>query len=267
MKTSPSRWSNLLVVMSALLVLGAWLAFTQAGWRGKADAVGYAICHRIPERSFMAFGQPLPLCARCTGIYLGVMTALGVFIASGRRRVGRYPPWQVNVILGLFVVVMGVDGVNSYFHLFPGFEGPYAPTNALRVSTGIFTGLALTVLVFPTFNQSLWEDLGDNAPPIRNLRELAGLCGLLLVVLAGVAAQNATLLLFFGLVSVLGVLAILTMIMSVIFVTVTGRFRAYHDWGGLGLPLLAGLTLAIAAIGAINFLRYQLTGTWQGFVF
>jgi len=87
------------------------------------------------------------------------------------------------------------------------------------------------------------------------------------LVLAGVAAQNATLLLFFGLVSVLGVLAILTMIMSVIFVTVTGRFRAYHDWGGLGLPLLAGLTLAIAAIGTVNFLRYQVTGIWQGFVF
>jgi len=33
--------------------------------------IGSLICHQRPERSFYLFGVPLPVCARCTGIYAG----------------------------------------------------------------------------------------------------------------------------------------------------------------------------------------------------
>ncbi|MFP5246474.1 MAG: DUF2085 domain-containing protein, partial [Thermoanaerobaculia bacterium] len=29
-------------------------------------------CHGIAERCFELFGTPMPICARCTGIYLGM---------------------------------------------------------------------------------------------------------------------------------------------------------------------------------------------------
>ncbi|MBV1754233.1 MAG: DUF2085 domain-containing protein, partial [Methanobacterium sp.] len=32
---------------------------------------GNLICHGIPERSFKIKGHMLPVCARCTGLYLG----------------------------------------------------------------------------------------------------------------------------------------------------------------------------------------------------
>jgi uncharacterized membrane protein len=32
-------------------------------------AAGAVVCHQRPERSFMAAGVQLPVCARCTGIY------------------------------------------------------------------------------------------------------------------------------------------------------------------------------------------------------
>jgi hypothetical protein len=57
------------------------------------------------------------------------------------------------------------------------------------------------------------------------------------------------------------------MIMTVMFVTMTQHFRGYRTWSELRLPLLAGLTLAILMIGIIDFARYTVTGTWQGFVF
>lgn len=34
----------------------------------------FSICHRLPERSFFYKGKQFPVCARCTGIALGVLT-------------------------------------------------------------------------------------------------------------------------------------------------------------------------------------------------
>jgi hypothetical protein len=34
-------------------------------------AIGGAVCHQLPERSFFLWGRQLPVCARCTGIYAG----------------------------------------------------------------------------------------------------------------------------------------------------------------------------------------------------
>lgn len=264
---SHPRWVVLLILTFAIGVLAAWTWYTQPGVLGKADAVGYAICHRIAERSFMIDGRPLPLCARCTGIYLGVMTGLGVFVASGRHRAGYLPNWKVNVMLGLFVVFLGLDGINSYFYLYPEYNGPYEPQNWLRLTTGVFTGLSLITLVFPIFNQSIWQGGGHAVAPIRNLKELAGVCLLLVLMILLTLSQNATILLVLALISALGVVTVLTMIFSVMVVTIMQRFRTYQSWRHLWVPVTAGLALAILMIGAINVARYTATGTWEGFVF
>ena len=65
------------LVYAALgIVLVGWLLNTPAGILGKADAIGYAVCHRIGERSFHIGGRSLSLCARCTGMYLGAMVGM-----------------------------------------------------------------------------------------------------------------------------------------------------------------------------------------------
>lgn len=262
-----SRLTVWLVLLFAFGIIGLWLAFTPGGVLGKADAVGYAICHRIEVRSFVANGRPLPLCARCTGIYLGVMTGLGVFAASGRLRAARLYSWQVGAVLFLFVAVMGIDGLNSYFHLFPGFTGLYEPRNWLRLTTGVFCGLTLISVVFPIFNQSMWRNGGDRVSPIGNLKELAGLSILAGLVVLLTLTQNATILLALGLISALGTVIVLTMMMTVAFVTATNRYRSYTAYPEMALALLAGLTMAITMIGLIDFARFQVTGTWGGFVF
>jgi len=37
--------------------------------------VGSLLCHQRPERSFFLWGSQMPVCARCTGIYLGAAIA------------------------------------------------------------------------------------------------------------------------------------------------------------------------------------------------
>ncbi len=262
-----SRLTVFLVLIAALGIIGAWTVYTQPGVLGKADAVGYAICHRIPERSFTAFDRQLPLCARCTGIYLGVMTGLGTFIASGRNRAARLPGWRVGVVLAGFVGLMGLDGLNSYFSLFPGYSGPYETQNWMRVTTGIFTGLTLINLVFPIFHQSVWADGGQPTRAVKNLKELGGLMLLAVLMLLLMLSQNATILVVLGLLSALGVVLVLTLVFTVMIVATLNRYQSYHTWRGMSVPLLGGLSLAIAMIGTINYVRFMATGTWEGFAF
>ncbi|NDJ85459.1 MAG: DUF2085 domain-containing protein [Chloroflexi bacterium] len=256
-----------LVVSAAVLVIGPWLLLTPDGFLGKLDAVGYATCHRIAERSFSAYDRQLPLCARCSGIYLGMWTGLGVIAATGRLRASRLPDWKMALVLVMFVAILGVDGLNSYFHLFPDFDdGLYQPNNTLRVTTGAFVGLAMIHLLLPTFNAAVWR-VQDRRRALEGWQDLgiycAAVAGTVLLTLSG----SWLLLYVFGIISALGILFVLTLVNSVMFIAFLRRDRTYHQWGQLWLPALAGLTAAILLIGGMDAMRFALTGTWEGFVF
>ncbi len=46
---------------------------------------GAVVCHQRPERSFHLHGSALPVCARCTGLYLsGAIGALAGWLGPGR---------------------------------------------------------------------------------------------------------------------------------------------------------------------------------------
>lgn len=49
--------------------------------------IASGICHQRPERSFHLAGTPLPVCARCLGLYVsGAIAALAAFVAGGAER-------------------------------------------------------------------------------------------------------------------------------------------------------------------------------------
>ncbi len=258
------RWLSLGVGIAAILVILIWSAETPPGILGKADAIGYAICHRIASHSFLINGMPMPLCARCTGIYLGVIVSFFITFASGRTRASRLPPLSVNIVLGLFVVAMGIDGVNSYISFFPGAHQLYASSNPLRLITGMFCGITMFNLVFPVFNGVVWR-APANERVINNLRELLGIGAVAVGVILLVLTQQPAYLWVAGILSTIGVVMMLTMIGMVIFMSLFRMDRSATSWRTLAVPMLAGLTLAFIQLGGIDFLRYALTGTWNGF--
>jgi hypothetical protein len=86
-KRFPWRW---VLVGIAIALTFTWLMLTPPGLLGKADAVGYAVCHQIEARSFHIHTRPFPLCARCSGLFLGALLGLVYQAAQGRK--GRMPP-------------------------------------------------------------------------------------------------------------------------------------------------------------------------------
>jgi uncharacterized membrane protein len=254
---------RIILLMISSIVLAVWLLATPDGLLGKADAVGYALCHRIDLRSFQLGARQLPLCARCSGMYLGVLLGLGYYITQ-RTKAGRYPKRGITVILLLFGVIWAIDGINSYVQLTPMISGIYTPSNTLRLITGTLIGISLATLVYPAFSQFAWKDVQDE-PVLRSYSDLAKLLFSAAFSITLVLTENPLILYPFAVVTTLSVFAILTLVYTSVVLTVSRRENQATSWRELIPSIFVGLTLAVIQIGIIDWIRYMLTGTWEGF--
>ena len=93
------------------------------------------MCHGIPERCIEVFGVPMPICARCVGIYLGLLAGLAAFwlVPFVTER-------AMRVMAFIAVTPLAIDGFTQLF-------GLRESTNPLRLSTGIIAGLAFGMWV------------------------------------------------------------------------------------------------------------------------
>ncbi len=263
--------SKYLVVVAALLVLAGGLINTPPGFFGKADAIGYAVCHRIGERSFHIGSYQLPLCARCSGMYLGAVTGLVFQSILGWKRY-KIPHWTIIAVLVVFVAAFGIDGANSYLALLkqvspgilPNIPNIYMPNNTLRLLTGSGMGLGMAVMLFPAFNQTVWKD-GEDKAAIPGWKAFGLLLGIQVVLDLLVLTGSPLVLYPLAIISVLGVWLLLTMVYGMLWVMLMGQDNQYTKLWQLWLPLVAGLTIALIQTAAIDALRFWLTGTWGAF--
>ncbi|MEA3351803.1 MAG: DUF2085 domain-containing protein [Chloroflexota bacterium] len=251
----------------AISLLIAWLRETPAGLLGKADAIGYAVCHRIDLRSFHLGERQMPLCVRCTGQYLGAMLGLGYQLMLGRRRCGR-PPWGVIAVLATFVLAYAVDGLNSYLHLLPGMSRfyIYEPNNTLRLLTGTGLGLGLSVVLLPAFHQTVWKRW-DRRPALDGFKALGGAVALGFLLDLLILTENPLILYPIAIITTGGVLVLLSMVYAMVWVMLFRMENKFERFSELIFPLVAGFTVALLQIAALDYLRYLFTGTWAGFHF
>lgn len=86
-------------------------------------------CHQRPERSFFVKGYQMPVCARCEGELIGILSA---FVAIWFLR----PPYW---IMAVFMIPMIVDG------LIQGLT-KYESTNLRRLITGYLFGFGVAMI-------------------------------------------------------------------------------------------------------------------------
>jgi len=263
--------SKYLIIAAALLVFIGWFLNTPPGLFGKADAIGYAVCHRLGERSFHIGSYQLPLCARCSGMYLGAVTGLVFQSIIGWKR-SKIPHWSILALLVVFVAAFGIDGANSYLYLLkqvspgilPKIPNIYVPNNTLRLLTGSGMGLGMAVMLFPAFNQTVWAD-GEEKPAIPGWKAFGLLLAIQVLFDLLVLTESPIVLYPLAIISAAGVWLLLTIVYSMVWVMIMGQDNKFTKLHQLWLPLLAGLTIAMIQTAAIDMLRFWLTGTWGGF--
>lgn len=89
-----ASWGAGLLSAGAMLWLATiWLApFGLAPGRARATelaalagyAAGARLCHQRPDRSFRVSGRPMPVCARCAGLYTAAPFGVLLAVAAGR---------------------------------------------------------------------------------------------------------------------------------------------------------------------------------------
>lgn len=253
---------KIFLILFAAIITYFWLDFAPPGLLGKMDAVGYAVCHRIDERSFHIGERALPLCARCSGMQLGTLLGLTYQSLWGRR--GKFPPVKILVALGILALFFVVDGVNSYLNFVPFISSFYPSQNWLRLVSGTGLGLGMAAVIYPIFNQTLWKDWTDESA-IEGWKQFGGLLGLALLLDIAILSENPLILYPLAVLSGFAVLIVLGLCYSLLIVMMLKKDNNYLTWRSAWIPLLAGLTVAITQTFVIDLVRFAFTGTWGGF--
>lgn len=93
------------------------------------------ICHRIPERTFNIRGIYFPVCARCTGFYIGAF----IYFIYAYFFYVEYTVYLITLAI-LMIVPAFLDGFTQLL-------GTRISNNKLRLLTGLLGGLGLAILV------------------------------------------------------------------------------------------------------------------------
>jgi Predicted membrane protein (DUF2085) len=129
--------------------------------------VGSLVCHQLPERSYHLWTAQLPVCARCTGIYLGAVvgilgwTCAGAFERPQRgrgavaERQHEHPPIQHRAARAFLRVgslrharaLLGLASAPTALTLAYEWSTGNMPSNAIRAAAGIPIGLVVAWLV------------------------------------------------------------------------------------------------------------------------
>jgi hypothetical protein len=198
-------------------------------------------------------------------MYLGATAAILLQLMKFPKR-GGMPGWKTGIPFMIFVTAFGFDGLNSYFHLFPGFPGLYGPNNYLRLITGTGMGIAIAAMLVPAFNQSIWKDW-DPRSIFTSWRGYAWLIAVPFLFSSLILVEHPFLRYYLALISSAGVVFVLAMVYTIIWLMVFRRENTFDHWKQLMLPIAAGVATAIFQIGAIDWVRFLFTGTWSGFKF
>lgn len=93
------------------------------------------LCHQLRERSFLLLGFPLAVCARCTGIYLGVWLGMLGGICKRASEPGRPMSSPSRRWIVIALALMAVDVATELADLRP-------PLAGLRLATGLLLGVS-----------------------------------------------------------------------------------------------------------------------------
>jgi uncharacterized membrane protein len=111
-------------------------------------SVGSLVCHQLPARSFELWSTEMPVCARCTGIYLGA----AVIAIASLCRLG--PDWSspsLDARQSRYALAAAAlpTAVTLAFEWITG----NVPSNLIRAASGFPLGAVVVIVILSAFGE------------------------------------------------------------------------------------------------------------------
>ena len=100
----------------------------------KIPRIRLVLCHRRPDRTLKFKGRYFPVCARCTGIYIGIL-----FLLFSSLFIEYTYSFRLLLIAGVMMFPTAIDGTTQLL----GFR---ESTNFIRSFTGFFAGIGYAMI-------------------------------------------------------------------------------------------------------------------------
>lgn len=218
------------------------------------------ICGLRPAHSYFAGDLQLPIEARMVGIYGGAMLTLLLACAARRADAQRLGSPLVLALLALFFGSMVFDGVNSTL-ITLGLPHLYETTNLHRISTGLLSGIAIgAVLAWLIGTTALPPKARAPSRVIRSPWELLAPLALCTLFAALVISEAAWVYYPVALLSVGGVIAVLTLAALVALLQITGQSGRITRLRQVLIPGSLAFLLAMAFLVGSALVRWSVTG-------
>jgi len=210
--------------------------------------LGGGLCHQRIERTFKIDSLNMPVCSRCTGIYLGIFLSLITIILLERKIKGKLPSLKIMLVSVGTILIMGADVTLSAM-------GIIESSNIIRFITGFTAGWFIALLLFSIANNAMFKKLVK-----RNY--LDNYKKFIIWIVAGIAL--ATLYIFtyqyiivlWAAVAVLGLIAFVTFILFILFFSFNKKLAGSIDsWGKYLAAIAAGTVSSIMLLSLFSLVR------------
>jgi len=114
---------------------GGVLSSLSPGFAAAVYGVGSFLCHQRPERSFHLWSAQFPVCARCTGIYIGAAAAGLAAVPAVTRRASR-------PVVALMAAAMPALATLVYE-----WTLGVTPSNGIRAASGVVLGAVVMAVI------------------------------------------------------------------------------------------------------------------------
>ncbi len=156
------RWAIALVTILAIVFVAGIVAapLLESSGHAAGDWLRFAYsptCHQMPERSLSVAEQPMAVCARCSGLYLGGLIGLLAALPWIQRIRPRLTRW----LFFAAVVPTLIDALLPWIGL-PGLSN--VPRLVLAVPAGLVAGLFLAAGIVDLVTRDRSQTAGRATP-------------------------------------------------------------------------------------------------------
>jgi uncharacterized membrane protein len=261
-ESSPTALRPVVVIGTVVVTALAAFLFLPGSIEEKTHAALHGLCAQRPTHSIRLGNATLPFDARMTGIYVGAVATFLWLAARRRLRVTRLPSPSVLVVLAAFVLAMVGDGLDGLL-VDLGRPSLYAPSNDMRIVTGLLAGIALGVALGHLLAVSLWAHGEHRRHIVGRPHELLAPLAAGGVVCALALTGWSILYAPFALGLLVAATGVFWVLAIVVLALVTGRgwsYGAVVDLGPIAGRALVAAIITIALLAGLRFAAEQVLG-------